>query len=1108
MKQFPVSLPLAVPKLMRWTRGILALGILVSLCVAPAMAQQTAAQWVWYPEQPAGDCVNQNRWFRKTFELPDKPQQASLWLLVDNTQQLWVNGQGPLLPVQSDEDSRRYDLTPLLQPGRNAIAVLGGNLTGPAGVIARLVATLPNGQEVAFNSDSTWRAAKTQPQAEWVNAAYDDTQWAPVRIIGNAFMLPWYDHRRFNTTPFISAAEMQAYQKHIESLLAPAEQFAGEKPARARVAPHNGAPALFIDGQPRPLVMYRGTVDPFSEYGRHVLATFRDAGIHSYAPYIRIDKCWSGPGKYDWRPVDEIVRAYLSVDPAAYLDILVRLIPPLWWFQAHPDEMVAYATSDQIDNEDEAGRVLRPSPASEHWRKDVGEAWTALIRHMETQPWGKRVIGWHAGYGIYSEWHYFGGWHEQYPDTGQAMTRTFREYLRATYGDVKKLRAAWHDRQVTFDTAQVPGVKPRKFSELLAFRDPQTEQAAIDYYRCQHKVTADAIEYFGKLAKDASAGRAIYGIYYGYFMGVRPQSQSGHLDLLRLLKSPYIDYFVAPYDYGNRLMGMDGRLRSLANVFNLSGKAHIIEADTRTYLHPRNEYGRTQDLTESLAAIRREFSTGLIEHTGYWYVDFGPDTGVGWYDEPHIMATIKDLYKLAERALQTPRKSAAEVALVCDLDSAYYLSDGEGMMTAYNLIMDTTRELYRVGAPFDAFLLPQLEQADLSPYKVLIFLNTTAMSDRQAQWVKKLRDSGKYAMVFLWAPGLTGPDGISVDRVKTVTGFTVKLGPCRAPGRMLVTDLASPLTQGLPATETYTFKPTGSVPVSGFDRADNWFNPRTKVFMKDHYRQFDFQPVEGGMAWTFETGDSWTDVHWKGELQPTNGMGLDVAVQGNGAQINLSVVIKDANLAEFVGPPQYFSTTDFTALDYSLKAFLNAPWSQAKPERPALPLKGMKFIVRGIGNIGPVKVQMRNLRTLTGETVAGKASRFGDETFGPLVTPVAEPGTTVLGHIEGRADGLLAMRGRGKDLAVFCPVPYLPREILANVLREAGVHRYDNDLQDVLRADSRYLAIHTKAGGQRTLTLPRSGAVTDAISGQAVGMGTAATLTLAPNSTTILELPR
>lgn len=1082
--------------------------LLLSFCLVPAMAQQTASQWVWYPEQPANDCVRESRWFRKTFDLAEKPREASLWLLVDDSQQLWVNGQGPLSPMGGEMHVHRYDLTALLQSGRNVLSLIGWNGGGPAGVIARLVARRANGQEVVVYSDSSWRALKTEPPADWINLAFDDTSWASVRVIGSAFMAPWYDHALFNVMPFITPEEAKAYQQYMDTLLAPAEQFANETPARAQIKPYNGVPAFFINGQPRPLVMYRGTVDPFSEFGRRQIAQFRDAGIHGYAPYIALDKCWTGPGKYNWRLIDEQVRAYLSVDPDAYLDILVRLVPPSWWFEAHPGEMVAYATSDKVDDPDESGRVLRPSPASEQWRKDTGEAWTSLIRHMETQPWGKRVIGWHACYGIYAEWHYFGSWSMQFPDTGPAMTRTFRDYLRAKYETVEKLRTAWQDPQVEFETAAVPGVPPRQFSALLSFRDAKTEQAIIDYYRCQHKVTADAIEYFGKLAKQASGGRAIYGIYYGYFMGVYPQAQGGHLDLLRLLKSPNIDYFVAPYEYGNRLMGMDGRLRSLSNVFNLAGKAHIIEADTRTYLHPREEHGRTKNLTESLAAIRREFSTGLIEHTGYWYVDFGPESVGGWYDQPQIMATIKDLYQVAERALKVPRKSVAEVALVCDLDSAYYLSDGEGMGTAYNLIMDTTRELYRTGTPFDAILLPQLEQADLSRYKTLIFLNATAMTDQQAALVQKLRTRGKQAMVFLWAPGATGPHGVSVAHVKQATGFSVRLEPTRAPGRMLVTEVDNPLVRGLPGMETCTLRPTGSEPVAGFDQEDNWINPRSKVFMEDHYQQFEVKPIESGVTWTFETGDSWTDLHWKGELQPTDGLGVEVAVKGKSPQINLRVVIKDADLAEFVGPAETFTDSKFKTLAYPLRAFTNAPWAQVKPDHPALPLRGMKFVFEGIGNIGAIKVQMRNLQTLTGEVVTGKACLFGDGTFGPLVTPVAEPGTTVLGHIEGRTDGLLAVRGKGTRLTLYCPVPYLPREILVNVLTQSGVTRYDDNLLDILRADSRFVAIHTREGGQRTLHLPGAYLVKDAISGQELGKGNTVPLKLGADSTTILQVEK
>ena len=57
-----------------------------------------------------------------------------------------------------------------------------------------------------------------------------------------------------------------------------------------------------------------------------------------------------------------------------------------------------------------------------------------------------------------------------------------------------------------------------------------------------------------------------------------------------------------------------------------------------------------------------------------------------------------------------------------------------------------------------------------------------------------------------------------------------------------------------------------------------------------------------------------------------------------------------------------------------------------------------------------------------------------------------------------------------------------------------------------MRADSRLLAIHTKAGGARRLTLPANQAARDAISGQPLGEGPTLDLQLPPNSTTILEL--
>ncbi len=62
------------------------------VCAGPCLAQQTAAQWIWYPEQPASDCIKESRWFRKTFDVAAPfvapggamNRAATLWLLVDD----------------------------------------------------------------------------------------------------------------------------------------------------------------------------------------------------------------------------------------------------------------------------------------------------------------------------------------------------------------------------------------------------------------------------------------------------------------------------------------------------------------------------------------------------------------------------------------------------------------------------------------------------------------------------------------------------------------------------------------------------------------------------------------------------------------------------------------------------------------------------------------------------------------------------------------------------------------------------------------------------------------------------------------------------------------
>ena len=234
-------------------------------------------------------------------------------------------------------------------------------------------------------------------------------------------------------------------------------------------------------------------------------------------------------------------------------------------------------------------------------------------------------------------------------------------------------------------------------------------------------------------------------------------------------------------------------------------------------------------------------------------------------------------------------------------------------------------------------------------------------------------------------------------------------------------------------------------------------------------------------------------------------------VTGAWQRMTVQCVIKDANWAEFATAEQAIPSDGWESLDYPLAAFTNAPWARLRPEKPALPLQGMKLVFRGTQGVGPCAVDFANLCWLRGQPTRREGRSFGDAAdgssavFGPALIP-SRTGCTVLGQIAGRSLPGLVRSGHGLGLTVFCAVPFVPREVLAAVAREAGVHQYDSNPADVVRADSRFLAIHTKDGGRRTIRLPARSAVTDALSGKAVGAGTQVELTLPPSSTTILQL--
>jgi len=171
-------------------------------------------------------------------------------------------------------------------------------------------------------------------------------------------------------------------------------------------------------------------------------------------------------------------------------------------------------------------------------------------------------------------------------------------------------------------------------------------------------------------------------------------------------------------------------------------------------------------------------------------------------------------------------------------------------------------------------------------------------------------------------------------------------------------------------------------------------------------------------------------------------------------------------------------------------------------------------VLNQTANVGLCALEMTNLRALEGTITEHTVRRFGEGSFAPaLVLNTSRltgfggvPWPRTLGKIAGTEHTGLVAHYSGRRTTIFSSAPFLPREVLANVADEAGVHRYLDSLTEVVRADSRFIAIHTKEGGPRTLNLLTDCTVTDALTGEAIGSGVQMPMNLPPDSTTILEI--
>ena len=77
---------------------------------------------------------------------------------------------------------------------------------------------------------------------------------------------------------------------------------------------------------------------------------------------------------------------------------------------------------------------------------------------------------------------------------------------------MKPLQTAWSDKQVTFDTVEVPSAEEQFHTTHFLFRDPKREQKVIDYYTCYSGLCAEVLIDFCRTVKEETNGEVDRGV--------------------------------------------------------------------------------------------------------------------------------------------------------------------------------------------------------------------------------------------------------------------------------------------------------------------------------------------------------------------------------------------------------------------------------------------------------------------------------------------------------------------------------------------------------------------------------------------------------------------
>jgi hypothetical protein len=528
-----------------------------------------------------------------------------------------------------------------------------------------------------------------------------------------------------------------------------------------------------------------------------VVSDFDRAGINFFTFHLNFsDK--NGPyppGCYPLQTasLDEIASYILKQNPKSYLMPRVLLWEPRnrgEWDKEHPGQSY----------------LGNPSLASTVWKEAAEQDLRQLLEHIEGSPYRERVVGYHVGWGVCGEWTYWGFAKPNPIDRSPAILQAFRQWLKQRYrGEAKQLQESWNTPKVEFETVAAPTEEDLRHAALGMFADPSHSRIVPDYYGFLSDLSVELIGHFGKVVKAVTKSQALYGVFYGYDIGLYLNDyvlrNAGHCNLQGLLEIPEVDFVCSPNGYYDRNIGGIDFAQGVTTSVQRRGKVYFNEVDTRTYLSKSGPWEveshiRVETPRDTREVLRRNSCQSLVEGYALWWMT--NEANGYWFSAPDILQDLKHMAQIYRFGLGTDRKSIAQVAVVVDDRSVFYLKLDPEHNVMNSCVLSQFFELRRMGATYNTFILDDVISGRVPAHKVYLFLNAFAVSASARDALHKVLNRDRAVAVWIYAAGLIDR-GLDLMNMEKLTGIHISADPVRGSLDLKIIDGEHPLTRRLGA---------------------------------------------------------------------------------------------------------------------------------------------------------------------------------------------------------------------------------------------------------------------------------------------------------------------